>query len=235
MSIACPLCEHIPPQRSITLAQGLYHLCGRCTLVWLDPGQRPSAAAERAHYGTHDNDPADAGYRRFLDRLATPLEAVLTPGSRGLDFGCGPGPALARMLEERGFRVSVHDPFFAPDRQVLDGRYDFITCTETAEHFHNPRREFGLLDDMLLPGGWLGVMTAFRPALTEFAGWHYIRDPTHVCFYSNGAMAWIAAHYGWSLYIPARNVCLFRKSGGQTDQRWRTGPEPGGSIGERQE
>ena len=37
--------------------------------------------------------------------------------------------------------------------------YDFITCTETAEHFVAPRDDFLRLDGMLARGAWLGVMT----------------------------------------------------------------------------
>ena len=39
-------------------------------------------------------------YRSFLGRLAIPLQAKLSSGDTGLDFGCGHGPALADMLEE---------------------------------------------------------------------------------------------------------------------------------------
>ena len=63
----------------------------------------------------------DAGYRRFLSKLADPLMARLAPGARGLDYGCGPGPALAAMLREAGHEVALYDPFFAPDPAPLSG------------------------------------------------------------------------------------------------------------------
>ena len=48
---------------------------------------------------------------RFLGRLAEPLVERLDPGASGLDFGCGPGPALAAMLTRRGYTVAraIHD------------------------------------------------------------------------------------------------------------------------------
>ncbi len=106
--------------------------------------------------------------------------------------------------------MSVYDPFFAPDPAVLDGSYDFITCTETVEHFFSPADEFERLNKMLRNGGWLGVMTEMRND-SSFENWWYTRDPTHVCFYRVETMEWIALHFGWTLERPHRNVTLFRK------------------------
>ncbi|MDA1381669.1 methyltransferase domain-containing protein [Plesiomonas shigelloides subsp. oncorhynchi] len=57
-----------------------------------------------------------------------------------MDFGCGPGPLLAQMLEEAGFRMHKYDPYFHPERATLAREYDFVTCTEVAEHFMPPRK-----------------------------------------------------------------------------------------------
>jgi hypothetical protein len=196
----------------LTRAHGRTYLdCADCRLVFVDPLHRPSAEAERAHYGTHQNDPVDAGYRGFLDRLRAPLAARLAPGAEGLDYGAGPAPTLSRMLQERGFATAVYDPFFAPDAAVLGRSYDFVTCTETAEHFHAPGDEFARLDALLLPGGWLGVMTETMDDTRDFGTWRYARDPTHVCFYREQTMAWIADRYGWTMETPRAHVFLFRK------------------------
>lgn len=129
----------------------------------------------------------------------------------GLDYGCGPGPTLSVMLEERGFAMEIYDPFFAPEAGVLQRCYDFITCTETVEHFHSPADEFNQLNRLLRPGSWLGVMTEMMPEEGAFADWYYVRDPTHVCFYRRQTMDWLARNYGWSAQFPHRNVALFNK------------------------
>ena len=169
-----------------------YHECATCGLIFLEPEQRLPRDAELAHYGTHQNDPFDPGYRAFLNRLAEPLTDRLIPGAVGLDYGSGPGPALAHMLTERGFHVACFDPFFSPDRSVLESSYDFVTCSETAEHFFHPGAEFTLLDRLLRPGGWLALMTEVVPAERPFESWYYVRDPTHVCFYRSRTLEWIA-------------------------------------------
>ncbi|THF62766.1 class I SAM-dependent methyltransferase [Pseudothauera rhizosphaerae] len=188
-----------------------YLRCDGCQLTFLDPSQRLDPAAERAFYDTHCNEPDDPGYRRFLARLADPLMARLAPASEGLDYGCGPGPALAAMLEEGGHRVACYDPYYRPDTGVLTRSYDFVTCTEVAEHFRDPAGEFARLAALLRPGGWLALMTCFQTDDTRFAHWHYRRDPTHVVFYREETFAWLAAQLGWTLEVPAKDVALLRR------------------------
>ena len=207
----CPLCgsRKVPP---LAVQEGRRFLrCRRCDLTFLDPAQRLGPGEERARYETHRNDPSDPGYRAFLDRLLTPLAERLPEGARGLDYGSGPGPTLSRMLTEAGYPTVDYDPFFAPREEVLDRRWDFVTCSETAEHFFDPGREFRRLDRMLAPGGWLGLMTGIVTEDVDFGSWWYARDPTHVAFYSPETLAWIAGDRGWKLVPAGETVVLFRK------------------------
>lgn len=190
-----------------------YWRCGACEAVFLDPAQRLTQAQEQEHYRLHRNDVDDPGYRRFLSRLATPLLEKLGPGASGLDHGCGPGPALAAMLVDAGHPMALYDPLFRPDPSVLGRTYDFVTCTEVAEHFHHPRDEFERIDGLLKPGGWLAVMTAFLEGGEDFARWHYRRDPTHVVFFREATFHVIARQRGWHCEIPVANVALMRKAG----------------------
>jgi SAM-dependent methyltransferase len=207
----CPLCG-TERNRSIAEIEGtVYWRCEACDLRFLDPAFLPTLSEEAETYSHHRNEVDDPDYRRFLARLAEPLAAKLAPGSRGLDHGCGPGPALAAMLSEAGYPMALYDPIFQPDPEALARAYDFITCTEVAEHFHDPAAEFIRFDRLLRPGGWLGLMTMFAPEDTAFAAWHYRRDPTHVVFYSAETFAWIATHHGWTLEIPRDHVVLMRK------------------------
>jgi 2-polyprenyl-3-methyl-5-hydroxy-6-metoxy-1,4-benzoquinol methylase len=207
----CPLCASGQLGPFARLGAREYLECQVCRLVHLSPKQRLSAEAERRFYEMHENSPADQRYRAFLNRLAEPLARHLTRGARGLDYGCGPGPTLSVMLEERGFSVEVYDPFFANHLTVLERTYDFITCSESAEHFFTPGKEFAALNTMLRPAGWIGVMTAMRSERRHFETWHYARDPTHVSFYCRATLRWIAASFGWEVLFPERNVALFHK------------------------
>ena len=197
----------------MTVDDRAYWRCETCEARFLDAGHWLDGAAERDHYLTHENDPDDPGYRRFLSKLTGPLLQALKPGLHGLDYGCGPGPALAAMLREAGHGVALYDPLFRPDTAVLARAYDFITCTEVIEHLHHPAEEFDNLDRMLRPGGWLGLMTCFQTDDDRFANWRYRKDPTHVVFYRAATLAKIAEQRGWTCLIPVKDAALMRKPG----------------------
>jgi hypothetical protein len=207
----CPLCQEgggLPPA-ALEIGGKVYHDCSACGLLWMAPAHHLSAEAERARYETHRNLPDDPGYRGFLNRLAEPLLDRLPPLAEGLDFGSGPGPTLSLMLAEAGHPIRLYDPFFAPFPESLERRYDFVTCTETVEHFRSPRAAFDQLAGLLRPQGWLAIMTQPFTADLHFPAWWYIRDPTHVSFYRLRTMEWIAHTYRWSLERPHPSVFLF--------------------------
>ena len=201
-SHSCPLCSRtgiVPYHRDKARD---YLNCRSCDLVFVPPAQHLSATDERAYYDSHDNRPDDPGYRRFLNRLFTPLNQRLAPASQGLDFGCGPGPTLSKMFEEAGHAVALYDPYYAPDRSVLSAQYDFITLSEVVEHLAEPGKELDSLWRGLAPGGWLGIMTKRVRDQEAFRSWHYITDPTHIAYFSEATFHWLTGH--WSLMgIPA--------------------------------
>ena len=191
---------------------GLNYLrCCKCQATLVSAAQLPSHHTQLQKYQQHENDPLDARYREFLNRLAAPLLAELPANQVGLDFGCGPGPALADMLSQAGHSMRLYDPFFFPDATVLDQQFDFVTCTEVAEHFHQPHAEFTRMVALLKPGGLLALMTSFQHDDSRFADWHYRRDPTHVTFYKQETFDFIAAEFSLTCKIPCKNVAFLRK------------------------
>ncbi len=207
----CPLCAEREPVLYHEGRARTFWRCARCALVFVPPEAWPDAAAEKARYDQHRNDPNDAGYRRFLERIAGPIAARVAPGAEGLDFGCGPGPALAAMLEARGLRVALYDPFYAPDPSALARTYDFVTATEVLEHLHRPAETLDRLFALVRPDGWLGVMTQPVQPPEAFASWRYARDATHVCFYSRTTFEHIGQRWRAEAEFAADDVVLFRR------------------------
>lgn len=212
-AIACPLCGAGTRAFCADRARR-YVECPDCALVSADPASHLSSQDERAIYDLHRNDPADARYRAFLARLADPLLSRLSPGMRGLDFGCGPGPVLSMMLREAGMAMTDYDPFYAPDPQALQRDYDFVTCTEVVEHFREPLAGWAQLAARVRPGGWLGVMTQLAPDEPErFLRWRYRDDRTHVSFHRLDTLRWLAARFGFELERVESQAFLLRKQG----------------------
>jgi len=207
--LPCPLCSSSALAFFQQRARA-FHECPECRLIFADPASHVSPEREKAEYDLHRNHPEDAGYRRFLSRLAEPLIERLKPGMEGLDYGCGPGPVLGLMLQEAGMRVAAYDPIYAPDTSHLSRQYDFLTCTEVVEHFREPATEWARMLALVRPGGWLGIMTQPVISRERFVNWQYKNDPTHVSFHAEASFDWIARQYGLLLERPARDVFLLR-------------------------
>ena len=208
---SCPLCGSEPIREFSVVDSKTYWRCDICHMTFLSSKSYLSPEDELARYLLHENSPDDCRYREFLGRLTAHLIPKLQPGAKGLDFGSGPGPTLSVMLEEMGFSVDLYDPYFAPNTAPLERTYDFVTCTETVEHFYKPAKEFNRFNQLLRRGGWLGIMTEMLTSDEDFANWWYHQEPTHVCFYKQETMEWIATQYGWSVEYPRQNVTLFYK------------------------
>lgn len=214
---SCPLCLASDSQPFSRDRRRDYWQCSECQLVFVPSDQRLTIAQEKAEYDLHQNTPDDEGYRQFLSRLVTPLQARLEGGETGLDFGCGPGPALSVMMAEAGWPMDVYDPFYAPNEDCLARSYDFITATEVVEHIHNPAHWLAHLWSMILPGGSLGIMTKQVIDQAAFANWHYKNDLTHVCFFSRETFFYLASQWGARLEFVGDDVIFFKKA--QADEQ----------------
>ena len=189
-----------------------FMVCFNCDLIFV-PNQYHLTEEEQINrYLQHNNDPNDPGYRNFLSKIIKPLINNILPGSNGLDYGSGPGPTLSLMLKEIGFYVEIFDIYFSPDTTVLSRKYDFITCSETAEHFVCPRKEFDRFNMMLKNYGCLAIMTSMINSKDDFLTWHYNRDPTHLSFYTKNTMSWISKNYNWEISFYGSSVVLFKKN-----------------------
>jgi len=189
----------------------IYLECPECRLIFANPEERLKHDEEKKRYDHHQNNPDDPGYREFLSRLFEPMIARIPEGSCGLDYGSGPGPTLHLMFKEAGHKMEIFDPFYANKPSVLQQKYDFITCTETAEHFYDPAAEFRKLWGMLKPGGILGIMTLLLDKPEIFSNWHYSRDDTHVAFYRRATFRWLAGTLGAKLKIAGSRVIILAK------------------------
>ena len=209
----CPLCYN--HQTDVVLKDNIhtYLYCSKCFLRFVHPDDRLDLHEEKSRYDLHQNDPNDQNYRNFLSQLFEPVQKSLKPGATGLDYGSGPGPTLHLLFEEAGFRMDHYDPIYHDDRNLLDGKYDFITVSETAEHFYHPGKEFQMLWHMLNPGGVLGIMTLLLTDPDQFDNWFYRREDTHVAFYTPDTFRWIASNLKANPEFHGNRVILLKKPG----------------------
>ena len=215
MNIECPLCKN--STTNIFFKKRLWDLkymsCENCSFVFMEPSKRLDFSKEKADYDLHQNDPCDEGYRNFLSKLVKELLPFLSPRERyknALDFGCGPGPTLNLLFEEIGISTEIYDPIYFDHQKNLNKKYDLVSCSEVVEHFYDPAQGFASLVRLLRPGGILGIMTDLFQKDRDFERWHYIRERTHVSFYSKECFLWIAKEYTLNLLYQDARVVIFK-------------------------
>ncbi len=130
-----------------------------------------------------------------------------------MDFGCGPAPLLASILEEHGHKVELFDRFYFPKNRFPEKNYDFIVATEVVEHLSSPGDELPKLWAQLRVGGLMALMTKLVISPERFASWHYIRDPTHISFFCAETFHWLARKLDAELKFVDIDVIFLKKSG----------------------
>lgn len=206
----CPLC--LRPTGFFCAWQNRdYNICGTCDLVFVFSLEHMSLEEEKNRYLEHNNDPDDVRYQKFLSPVAQAVLLNHLPPATGLDFGCGTGSPLPGMLDAHGFEMDIYDPFFAPYKEVFGKKYDFITCTEVMEHMRYPGKDILTMWNMVKPGGGLYIKTQLRNPLRVFTDWHYIRDLTHIAFYSVHTMKWLARTFPADLTLAGNGVTVLLK------------------------
>ncbi|WP_199775641.1 class I SAM-dependent methyltransferase [Microbulbifer pacificus] len=208
---SCPLCRQPAAHLYHRDKFREYNRCVECALVFVPSQYHLSSDAEKAYYDLHENDLHDEGYERFLSRCAKPLLERLPNTASGLDFGCGPAPLLAHLLGRAGHRMATYDLYYQPDSSVLHQSFDFIVSTEVVEHLADPRQVLLDLWLSIRPGGLLALMTKLVVDRERFASWHYIRDPTHIVFFSKETFSWLAQYLNAELEICGSDVIFLKK------------------------
>lgn len=209
MNHSCPLCsgksKHFFYDRKRS-----YYQCIDCSSIFVDPLCFLNPHDEKERYLKHSNDWQDEGYRSFVNPIVDAVRSKFSSYHKGLDFGAGHTPIIAKALNEIGFNVTPYDPFFHNYPELLRKKYDFITCCEVIEHFHKPFNEFDLLRKMLNIGGELICMTYVYSESINFEEWYYKNDSTHVFFYHRKAFEFIKSRFNFSEFFIDDRLIRFR-------------------------
>ena len=146
-------------------------------------------------------------FREFIKKAILPHKPQI---QTALDFGSGPGPVLAELLQEQGFKTDIYDKYFSSEKVYLNKKYDLITATEVFEHLKDPLSSVKLLKSHLNKNGILAIMTLFHQNNDEhFKKWWYRRDSTHISFYTPKTFEFMAELLGMTrLTRDNKNICV---------------------------
>jgi 2-polyprenyl-3-methyl-5-hydroxy-6-metoxy-1,4-benzoquinol methylase len=213
--MTCKICRSSVERFHDEVMQSDFFHCKACSFIFKDESNIVSETRERQQYEQHNNSFQSPGYVAMFEEF---IEKCVTPYRRGvrtvLDFGCGPGPVLSKLLERQGFEVDIYDKFFAPFPVYENRTYDLITCTEVIEHIKEPLEIMAFFRNHLRENGHLCLMTQFHSDdKTEFLHWWYRKDPTHICFYRPETFKANAERMGFKLrYFDEKKLLVLQKS-----------------------
>lgn len=172
----------------------LFHECPNCEVIFKDEKHYPSRERERHTYDDHQNSIDDFKYVNYLNNFIDSAVLPFKQSGEVLDFGSGPVPVLATLIKQLGtFEVDIYDLHYAAERVFELKLYDIITSTEVIEHLKKPIETIQMLKNHLKPNGIMSIMTLFHPKNhDQFLDWFYIRDVTHLVFFTSHTMSVIA-------------------------------------------
>ena len=209
----CKICSASTALIKNYKTEKLYSRCKECDYIFMNKEFYIDETRERLHYDKHDNNFACLGYVEMFETLIAefvPLNEI----ENALDFGCGEGKVLPILLEKKGVSCDVYDLFYFPQKVYKDKKYDLITSTEVIEHLENPLEILQELSSHLNDGAYLLLMTRFHPQDDDrFLEWFYIRDITHIGFFSLKTFEYLAEKLSLKLVKHnSKNTILFRKN-----------------------
>ncbi|MCG9479507.1 MAG: class I SAM-dependent methyltransferase [Actinomycetia bacterium] len=175
-----------------------YYFCSQCEFIFKDEASSISRQEELERYNLHNNSYDDGSYVEYFKKFINNAVLDYSNSKKGLDFGSGPYPVLAIILEkEYGFKMDIYDLFYSPYRIYEGKKYNLITATEVVEHLQKPLDYFYLFKQCLDSDSLLAVMTLFHPGdKQQFLDWYYTRDDCHRSFYNLNTMKNIAKRVG---------------------------------------
>ena len=212
----CPLCGSHTITYPHPKLSYIFHECKTCEFIFKDPKHHPSLVEEKKRYDQHNNDILDEKYRNYMTEFIEQSVMPFIHHKKALDFGSGPSPVLAHILQHTfGFDVTIYDYIYANDQKYQYQTYDLITSTEVIEHLVDPKKYFIHFYHLLNKEGVLSIMTRFHPKdQKKFFKWFYIRDETHVSFYTPTTLKMLAAQVGFDvLWDDNYHQMVFKKRG----------------------
>lgn len=210
----CLICGQTTEEFYDRIFDVTFHKCKHCEFIARNREATLNVDKEKQIYDLHNNSYENEGYvNMFRDFINTGIVPYIKEGRHALDFGSGPEPVFAQVLErEYDFHVDYYDKFYAPEPCYEGNRYDLITSTEVVEHLDDPIAYFQLFAEHLEDGGLLAIMTLFHHKDdAHFLDWHYRRDRTHISFYTPRTLEVIGERVGLKVLHSDRRQATMKK------------------------
>lgn len=159
-----------------------FYICKKCGHLLKE--ETISDVLEKQRYDQHI---CDDGYHKYMYGVYNKINPYLNKGD-SLDFGCGQIHLLSDILNSNGYNSYYYDKYYYPNE--VNNTFDNIILIEVFEHILDGYSLLLDLKSKLNSNGKIIIMTQLIP--DNINNWWYLRDITHVSFYSLDALKALA-------------------------------------------
>ena len=192
----CNLCRSNDVRCVATKGKRSFYFCPQCQLVSVPASQHLSLSEEKERYAHHENFADNPDYVRYLTEISHEIERIPVKRPSILDFGSGHEYVLTRVLREKGFCCAPYDPLYNLGLENLAVKYDIVVLCETIEHLRDLQAEIKLINRLCKHEGYVLIRTRFYPDKNAMATWWYTLDETHVNFFNDRSLEYVAGMLG---------------------------------------
>ncbi len=193
-----------------------FYKCRNCFLIFTD--EFAGEAEAEAHYKKQQAETDASFWKEQVDALLTISAKYVPRPKKILDFGAGSGE-ITKEIRSRGLDCTSLEPMedgFLKD-QSFGEKFDIIFAVEVIEHIQNLWEELREMEEVLSPGGVMVFSTILTDkfvyeanSVDVFREWFYKDDQTHVSFFCNETMSYIANMLGYEAYTFGQNVIVLK-------------------------
>lgn len=177
----CNICSN--KLQKIIINKMEFNYCKSCEALYKT--NTPPPLEEKRRYMHHV---IDDGYKKYMENIFLKIKDFLNPGL-SLDFGCGQKNTMEEIAKNYNIKMYSYDLYFYPF-SYKNYKYDNIILNEVFEHIKKPLDLIFELKELLNDGGKIIILTKTHD--NNFNDWWYLRDITHVSFFSKKTLSVIA-------------------------------------------
>lgn len=203
----CKICGF--KTEKITINSVLYHKCLNCGFLSKDESYIISDEMEYERYKLHNNN--DENYLTYQNNFYEMIKDYLNGDI--LDYGCGDNHVLSTILCKNGYDSFYYDLYFYKNEDVFVKSYDVIILEEVIEHLMEPILVLKRLSKLLKKDGRLIIRTNFIKDGTNLNSWWYLRDITHISFFTLNSFSICSQLLGLNIiYCNEKDIIIMKKA-----------------------
>ncbi len=207
----CRLCQSESCSPFCSDKSRSYIRCNDCQLIFVPPEAFITADEEKKRYALHDNTPDNIEYVHYLKNVAEELHRIPLTSPKVLDYGSGPEKVLTDILLKKGVDCTAFDPLYDIVFEIENNIFDIVILCEVVEHMRDIRKEAALIKTILKPQGYVMIRTELFREGVDFVNWWYLRDPTHINFFSKASMQRFGEKLGRKIfYSNDKNIFILK-------------------------